>query len=168
MALRALHHGLRAGVAVLFHEPLFERACVHADADGDVPCLAGLGHGLDVFLAADVAGIDADFVDAARGSLEGEAVVKMDIRHQRHAHLLLDGGHSLRRLHVGDGDAHDIGARRLHGADLLYGGLHVPGLGGAHGLYRNGRAPADRQRAEGDLFRFRSVFHGSTSYQSGK
>ena len=148
----ALDERLRAGMAVFFQQPLFQAPRVHADADRDMALAAGLGHGPDVFLAADVAGVDADLVDAACRRLERQTIVEMDIADQRDMDAFLDGADGLGRAHVGDRHAHDVAARLLKGKDLADRGLYVPGLGVAHRLDAYGCAAAHGDGADGDLF----------------
>ncbi len=62
MVQGAFHHGLGHGCAVLCQDVLFQAAAVHTDADGDILLLAGLHHGLDPVVVADVAGVDAEFL----------------------------------------------------------------------------------------------------------
>ena len=64
VALGALHHPLGGGPAVLLHDVLLERAGVHADADRDPPLAGGLDHLAHPLARADVAGVEADAVDA--------------------------------------------------------------------------------------------------------
>ena len=148
----ALDERLRAGMAVFFQQPLFETSRIHADADRDMARAAGLGHSPDVFLAADVAGVDADLVNAARRRLERQTIVEMDVSHERDVDALLYGADSFGRAHVGDRHAHDIAARLLKGEDLADRGLYVPGLGVAHRLDAYGCAAAHGDGADGDLF----------------
>ena len=142
VTLCALDESFGAGVAVLFEQTLFKAAGVHADADGDIVPAAGLGDGPDVLRRADVAGVDAYLIDTALGGFEGEAVIKMDIRDERDAHLLLYRGDGSGRLHIRQRDAHDVRARGLHGLYLRDRRVNVPGLGIAHGLHGDGRAAA--------------------------
>ncbi len=160
MPLRALDHGLRAGVAVFFEQPLFQRPGVDPDADRDVPRLAGVRHGLDVFLRADVAGVDADLVDAALGAEQRELVVKVNVRHERHVHPLLDLVDGKRGAGIGHGKAHDLAARGTQRLDLRDGRFHVPGLRVAHRLHRNRGSPAYRQISHFDLSGQLSCIHG--------
>ena len=155
----ALHHGLRARVPVFFQKPLFKTSGVDADADGYVSGPAGSGHGLHLLLAADVAGVDPYFVYAPRGALQGEAVVKMDIRHKGNVHALLDGGYGHRRGHIRHRQAHDVAARGPQGPDLGNGGFHVPGLCVAHGLHRHRRAATDGKAARAYFSRCVSLIH---------
>ena len=144
---RALDHRLWAGVTVFFYEPRFKAAGVHSDADRDVPRAAGFGHGLDVLLPADVAGVDAYLVRAARRRLKGKPVVEVDVRHQRHIHPLLYLRYRLRRAHIRHCDSHDVTARGGKFAYLRRGGLGVPRLGVAHRLHGDLRPAADHDAA---------------------
>ena len=59
---RTFHHGLRHRGAVFGQDMLFQAAAVDTDADGHIFGVAGIRHRLDIFIGADVAGIDTDFV----------------------------------------------------------------------------------------------------------
>ena len=159
MASGALHHGLRAGMAVFFQQRLFQTACIDADPDGNVPLPAGFRHFFHVLRTADVAGIDADLVDATLRGHQGQAVVEVDIRHQGQLHLLLDPVNGPGGALVGDGQTDDIAARRLQSPALGHRGLHVPGLGVAHALHRHRRAAAHGQPAHGYRSRVLSRIH---------
>ena len=82
----------------------------------------------------------------------------MDIRHQGNIHLFFNSGDGLGGALIGHRKAHDLTARGLKALNLGYGGLHIPGLGIAHGLNRDGAAAADFQSAHVDFFRHFS-FH---------
>ena len=69
---------------------LFDRAGVDADADRDAPGGAGPGNLPDVAVVADVAGVDADFVDAGGQRFQRQPVVKVDVGNQRDGDSLFD------------------------------------------------------------------------------
>ena len=77
----ALRHGAGKVVRVLFMQVAFDGPGIHADADRHVPCAARRDDRAYAVLAADVAGIDADFIRARRDGLHGKPVIKVDIRH---------------------------------------------------------------------------------------
>ena len=115
----AFYHSLRHRRTVFRQDVLFQAAAVDADADGHVLGVAGVGHSLDAVVAADVAGVDADFVRTRVQGGQRSAVVKVDISHDRDIHLLFDGGH--------DGGVRRGGHR--HADDLAAGLRHALGLG---------------------------------------
>ena len=115
---------------------------------------AGIRHGLDVLGAPDVAGVQADLVDAALGAQQGQAVVKMDVGYQGHIHLFFDFVDRQGGALVRNGEAHDVRTGGTHGADLGYGRIDVMGLGIAHRLNGNRRVAADLDGADLDASGF--------------
>ena len=156
---RAFDHGFRHRGAVFGQDVFFEAAAVDADADGHVFGVAGVGHGLDVLVGADVAGVDADLVRPGVQRGERGAVVEMDVGHDGDVDGFLDGGH--------DGGIRRGGHR--HADDLAAGRRHPLGLGDVagdvldrdveHRLHRDGVVPADGDVADLD-FTFDLARHG--------
>ena len=134
MAHGALHQGLRGDAAVLIPQLLLQGAAIDADADGDMSRTAGLHHRLHPLLRADVAGVDTDFVHPLAGTLQGQPVVEMDIRHQGDMDAAFDGADGLRRRHIRHSHPDDLTAGGLQGVDLIHRSGHIVGLGVAHGL----------------------------------
>ena len=101
-----------------------------------------------LFAKADIAGIDAIFVERLRaGRVLSQQFVAdiMKIAHQRRgdAHFqqpLLDVRHGGGGLIAVDRDAHDFRARARQIGDLPHRGLDVGGVGIGHGLHDDGRA----------------------------
>ena len=152
MVQSALHQGLRGGRAVLCQDVLFQGAGVDPDADGDVLLAAGVGHGFHPAVVPDVAGIDADFIDARGHGLQGQLVVKVDVRHQGDGHLLLDGGDEGHGLFVGDGRPQDLAPCPLQAQGLLHAALDVCGGHVEHGLHGDGRAASNGHAPGHHLF----------------
>ncbi len=141
---------------------LVERAPIGADAHR----LAVLDRGLDdrgelavlLLLEADIAGIDAVFVERFRaGGIIGEQLVAdvMEIADDRHIdpareQPLLDVRHGGRRLVAVDRDAHDLGARARERRHLRDGRLHIGGVGVGHRLDDDRRAAAHHDAADHD------------------
>ena len=150
---RRLDERLRRDAAVLLEQPLVERACIDADTDRDARLFRRADDRPHLLLAADIAGIQAQGVDALTDCLEREPVVKVDVRDERHVHLAQDIPEVLRRLHVGYGEAHDVTARRAQGADLADGRFRVLRLRVRHRLHGNRRAASDGNAADMDLAR---------------
>ena len=80
---RAFHHALRGRPAVFGEDILLYRAGVHADAHRDMMRLDAVRQNTHVLFAADVAGVDAQLMDAVFHRLDGELVIKMDVGDQR-------------------------------------------------------------------------------------
>ena len=109
---------------------LVERAPVRADAHGlavpDRPLDDGAELAVLLLLEADVAGVDAVFVERfGAGRMVGEQLVAdvMEVADERHAHahlsqLVPDVRHGRRRLVAIDRDAHDLGAGAGQRRDL--------------------------------------------------
>ena len=148
-----LDEGLRRDAAVLLENLLVEGAGVDADADRDAGLLGRLDDSLDLLLAADVARVEAQGVDALMDGLERELVVKVDVRDERHRDLAQDVAEVLRGLHVGHGETHDVATRCLQGADLGDGRFGVRRLRIRHRLHGDGRPAADGDLADVDLAR---------------
>ena len=151
VTLRGLDERLGGRVAVLLQKPLFQTAAVDADADRDPAGLAGLGDLAHVLLIADVAGVDADFMDARLRRGEGEPIVEMNVRDDRDRRRLDDLRQSLGGLPVRDGETDDLAAGGIEALDLVDGRLRVGGAGVAHRLHRDGSAAADEHAADVDL-----------------
>ena len=152
MVERALGKRLCRRRAVLCENLLFQRAAVDADADRHMMHPAGIGNRLDAILVPNVAGVDADFVHARIHAGERHAVVKMNVRNERHGDArLLDGGKGLRRLHSGRSDAHDVAARVGKRAHLRSSRRDVKRVGIGHRLHGNRVLPADGHAADRNL-----------------
>ena len=142
----------RCGRTVLCEDTLFDRTGIDADADRNFLFAA---HGRDGFyavIAADVAGVDADFIHARRCGFKRKLIIEMNIRHERNGNFLFDGGDQPHGVHIGDGGAENLAAGffqcdRLPHAAFYIGGGHVQ-----HGLHGDGRAAADFHIARHDLF----------------
>src|SRR5882672_2460703 len=129
-------------VAVLVEQVLLHGAGVDADPHADAGVLGRLGHFLlaalglvveDRRLPADVAGVEADLVDALLDRFQRELVVEVDIADEGDLRRqeLLDGADALGIALVETRDADDFAARVEHAADFLLGRLGV--LGGRRG-----------------------------------
>ena len=148
----------RCGRAVLCEDTLFDRTGIDTDADRNFLFAA---HGRDGFyavIAADVAGIDADGVDAPLCARQGILVVEVDIRDQGDRNLFLDPVHRLCRGLIRNGNADDLASGGLQRVDLLHSGADIVGLGIAHGLNRHwGTA------AHGHIPHHQTLCHGASS-----
>ena len=152
VAQGAVHQGLGGDAAVFLQQLPLQGAAVDADADGDAPVPAGVGHGPDLFRGADVAGVDADLVHPLADALQGQAIVKVDIRHQGDVDAAADGADGPGGVHIRHGHPDDLAPGLLQTEDLGHGALHVLGGGIAHGLDADRRAAAHGHGAHMDLF----------------
>jgi hypothetical protein len=122
------HERFRRRLAVLALQILADGAGIDPDTDRDA-LVAGAGHYLaDLVVAADVARIDAQAVDAVLGDAQGDLVVEVDIGDQRHVGALANGAERLRRIHARHGYAHDVRSGVLERLDLRHGGVDIAGL----------------------------------------
>ena len=76
-----LHQCLCRYAAVLRQEHLIQGTGIDADADGNMPLLGRLHHSLDIFLATDVARVQAQGRNPLPDGFQCQAVIKVDIRH---------------------------------------------------------------------------------------
>ena len=120
--------------------------------------LAGLHHGLDPVVVADVAGVDADLVHTNVGAGQRCLVIKVDIRHDGDVHRVLHGLDALGIRRAGAGHTQDLAARRL--TALCLGNVALNVLHGdiQHGLHRNGVVAANGHIA--DLYFSFQLPHG--------
>ncbi len=148
---RRLDHRLGGDpVAVLAVQVGVQRPPVDPDADRHAPVLGLPGDGLDVVGVLDVAGVEAQAVDARLEGLEGPPVLVVDVGHDRHGRTGDDAGQPLGRLRLVAGAAHDVGAGRGEGVDLLERRLVVGRLRDRHRLDRDRGAAADGDVAHHD------------------
>ncbi len=163
----ALDHAERR-VAVTVHDAVGEGAVVGADAHGDAALLAkgdqrgkpladagklgevllvGILDDLEFFRVGVVAGIDADFLDPARG-FQGGLGLEMDVGDDGDlAALGAEAPDDVPQiggiLDRGGGDADDLAAYFHKGERLADAGLGVHGVAGQHGLEPDGMGSAD-------------------------
>ena len=181
---RRLHHGLARHVArvdrmvrprVLVHQMgeqfLVERAPIGADAHRLVVTDRGFDDGAELpvllFLEADIAGIDAIFVERlGAGGMIGKELVAdiVEVADDRHVdvHLkkpFLDMRHGGGRLVAVDRNAHDLRTGARQRRHLLCGRRGVGGVGIGHRLHHDGRAAADGYIAD---------LHGNGSMPLGR
>ena len=148
----AFHQCLGGDATILGLQILFQGAAIDADADGDMPVPTGLGHRFHLLLPADVAGVDADGVDALLRTAESIAVVEMNVCYQGDMDTLLDGAHRIGGSLVGNSHPDDLAPGLLQLEDLGHSGLHIVGLGIAHGLDGHRGTTAHRHSTHKDLF----------------
>ena len=142
---------------------LIERTPIGADAHrlvvlvGDLDDVGELGVAL--VLEADIAGIDAVFVERlGAGRIVGQQLVAdvMEIADQRRgdaalAQAVADVRHGGGGLLAVDRDAHHFGAGARQRRDLRDGAVDIGGVGVGHRLHDDRRAAADGDIADHDL-----------------
>ena len=90
MLAGAFDHRFRTRPAIFLQHRFFQGSAVDADPDRNVMLLAGLDDSDDVFPGTDIAGIDANLIDAGFNRGQGQFIIEMDIGNQRDADLSLD------------------------------------------------------------------------------
>ena len=165
MAHGGFHQRIGSGLTVFTLQLLFQGAGVDTDTNGNAFVLGALDHCLDTVFTTDVAWIDTQTIHAPLCHSQGNLVIVMDIRNQRHIHLLAYLSEGLGGIHTRHRHPHDIHTCILQAADLANRGIHVTGFGVSHALYGDGGIAAHRDVADKDLtglaaldFDFR--FHG--------
>ena len=94
-----------------------------------------VGNAPDLFLSADIPGVDAQFVRAVLHSKNGELSREMHVRHDRNVHPRGDFLQSARVALVRNGDARDVASRLFQGKNLSDACIHVARFFGCHTLY---------------------------------
>src|SRR5690606_8810805 len=122
-----LHQCLGLALPVFLLQVLRQRAGVDTDADRNAMVPGGVHHRLDPVFATDVARVDAQAVNAQFGNAQGDPVVEVDIRHQRHSCLLTDLTEGLGGLHGRHRYPDNVRAHRFQLLDLGYRGGDVAG-----------------------------------------
>ena len=84
----ALRERLRRRSAMLCKDLLFQRTAVDANADRDALRPTGICNRLYPLVGANIARINADFIHPRLHAGKRNAIIKMDIRHNRHGHCL--------------------------------------------------------------------------------
>ena len=167
MAQGALHQAFRRWSAVFFQQMLFRGAGVDPDADRNAVPLRAVRHQANPFFPADVAGVDPHLGDPVLHGLDGQPVVKMNVRHQRYGASVHQRPNRLRAGLVIHADPHQVAAGRGQRANLGQGRFHVPGVRIRHGLHQH-RMPAAQQKIAylnrpGHFLRFLSVLRSPFS-----
>ena len=149
----ALHNALRRHTAVLLDQMLLQRAAVHAYPDGNAVLLRLIHNRLHSLLRTDISRINPDFIGAALNRRDSQAVVEMNISHQRDVNGLFNGFQAFSRLHSRNGHPDNIAACPLQLQNLGNGGCAVLSLCIAHRLNQNRIAAADNAAADLNWFR---------------
>ena len=117
-----------------------QAAGVDADADRDAALLRLRDDRLHLLGVADVAGVEAQAVEAGVDRGQRPAVVEVDVGDQRHRRLAHDLRQRVRGLLVGHGDAHDLAAELRELVDLAHGRGDVRRVGAASSTARRSGA----------------------------
>ena len=127
------------------------------DANRDAPRLGFAGDDPHAVGLPDVAGIEAQLVDARLERGEREPVVEVNVGDQRQPDPRLDLPQRGRGGLVGHGHPHDLAPERLEPLDLRDRGVGVARVGGRHRLHGDRCPAADRHAADLHLTRLRPV-----------
>ena len=120
-------------------------------------CLRPPHHHADFFRVADVAGIDAQLIDARVQGHQGKLVLKVNVRNQDgFGAALADFRQRLGGLLIGHGQADDFAPSGFHLLDLRDRLLHFARVRLGHRLDGNGGVSADRQASDLDRAGFSS------------
>ena len=145
--------------AFLFVFAFDDGAFVDADADGEGAFFAGVDDFFDLLAVVDVAGVEADFVDAGFDGFQGALKVEVDVGDDGGFDLLEDFLEGFGVFAFGDGDADDVGATLGEFVDFGDAFVDVVGVAGGHGLDGDGGVAADEDVADFDLARFAALDH---------
>lgn len=115
----------------------FQRAAVDSNANGDLLLSANIRHRFYPIIAAYVARVDANFVDPPLGSAQRQTIVKMNIRHQRHIHGVLDRLNQIQRRLVRNGKANYLAPGSRQSLGLRHRAVNVRRRHIQHGLYQH-------------------------------
>src|ERR1039458_7478944 len=148
---RRLDQGFGGGAAEAFVDVGVQAAGVHADAYRYAAVTRLRGHQLDLFGFAQVAGIEAQPLDAGLEGGERHLDVEVDVRDDGHRRTRHDLGQTLGCRHFVAGAAHDVGAFGRQGVDLLERAFHVGRFRRRHRLDGDGRVAADLYGTDGNL-----------------
>ncbi len=147
-----LDHGFgRDFVAVFLVQIGVQRTTVDPDPDGNPSVFRLGGHQLDVFGLLDVPGVEPQALNAGLESGQGHLVLVVNVGddgHRRPGNYL---GQTFGGLKIVASTAHNVGAGAGQRVDLAERSLDVCGLGGGHGLDRDGGIASNSDVANHDL-----------------
>src|SRR5687767_10437176 len=129
-------------------ETLLDGAGVDPEAHVGAGLLALLYHRTEPVVTADVAWVDAHAGRPRVGGAQGHPVVEVDVGDKGNGRAPHDLLEAVEGLGAVDGDAHQIGARRVQVVDLLDRRLDVVGHGVGHRLHGYLRSAADGDVAD--------------------
>ena len=140
----ARHHelfGLRKVFAL--GDVLLKRTGIDANTNRTTRCTRGVDYRVDLGPIADIAGIDAQLGSTGLNGANGELMVKVDVRDNRHRRLGADSAKTHERGLGRYTHAHDITAGLSQRAHLRKRRLGIGGIGAGHGLNHDRRAATD-------------------------
>ena len=149
---RTLHDPFCRNTMIFLYQVFFQRTTVDTYSDGDIPLLRSLHYSVQTLSAADISRIDTDLVCPVFHGSNSQAIIKMDICHQRDTDFLFDFADGSSSLLCWNGTADDVTARCCQLPDLLHGSCHVLCLCIRHGLDQDGISPTDDPVSDMDYF----------------
>ena len=101
---------LRRWLTVFFLQVFFQRTGIHTDTDRNIFIAGAVHYHADALFVTDVTWVNTQAVDAIFSDFQCNAVVEVNISHQRNADLLLDEFERFGGIHRRDGDANNVRA----------------------------------------------------------
>ncbi len=138
---------------------LDDAALVDPDTDGNAAFAAGCDDSIHLLAILNVAGIQANLVDARFNRLQCPLEVKMYVGHDGDRRLGENGGQGVGIRLGRDCDAHHIAPRLGELTDLGHRRIDVVGVGAGHRLNRHRCAPADGDATHVNSSRFSALDH---------
>ena len=156
MAKSRVNHRFGSRLAVLLQELFFQGAGIHADPYRHQSFFRRPDDLLDLPSFTDIAGIQAQPVNAEFQNLQRQLVVKMNIRNNRKTTVGANSAQRQSSIHVRHSTADDFTADCYQPIYLGKRRCLVTSIGGAHGLDRTGRSATDTDSTDfylpGDSF----------------
>ena len=115
----------------------FQRAAVDPNANGNLLLSANIRHRFYPIVAADIARVDTDFINATLCRTQRQTVVKMNVRHQGHIHGVLDRLNQIQRRLVRNGKADYLAPGSCQRLGLRHRAVNVRRRHIQHGLYQH-------------------------------
>jgi len=109
MTQRRLHQCITGWLAVFTLQLFFQRTGINTNTNRNAVIPGRLDYGPDTIFAANVTRIDAQTINPQLGYTQGDLVVIVDVRHQRHINQLADLAKSLGGIHRRHRHTHNIG-----------------------------------------------------------
>ena len=151
MFQRGFNQRLGTGFGIFLQQMPLQRPGIDPDPHRASMITRRPDHFAHPVLLADIAGVDPQAGRTGLGSLDGAAVVEMDIGDNRHRAFGADLAKGAGAVLIRTGHAHNVGTGLGGRIDLRQ---RPPDIGGqriGHGLHRNRRVAADRHRPHHDL-----------------
>ena len=135
---------LRRRFAILFLQIFFQRSGVNANTDRNVFIARTVNHHANTLFITDIARVNTQTIDAVFRYFQRNAIVEVDVSHQRHVNLLFDEFERFCRVHRRYGYTDDISANAFQRLDLIDRCFDVCRTRIGHGLYGDGSTIANR------------------------